>query len=169
MDISGVSAGTIGWLLLGYGILGMIGNGLVGSWAARSAERTMSAIVIVLGAALALFPLLGVTPWTGTILLLVWGFAYGAAPVTLQTWVLSAAPKSAEAATAIYCFVFNLAIAAGAFASSQVVDAMGVKSVLWIDAGLILLVLLPVRGALQAAGHKETQHPVRTETADAAA
>jgi predicted MFS family arabinose efflux permease len=61
--------------------------------------------------------------------------------------VLSTAPHSAEAATEIYCFVFNLAIALGALASSVVVDAMGIKSVLWIAAVLVLLVLVTVRRA----------------------
>ncbi|TDP96785.1 MFS transporter [Labedaea rhizosphaerae] len=146
-DISGVRSTIIGPLLLGYGVLGMVGNAVAGSWAARGAGRTMAAIVLVLGAALALFPLLGASPWTGAALLLVWGLAYGAAPVTLQTWVLGAAPQSAEAATAIYCFVFNLAIALGALASSVVVDDMGVNTVLWAAAVLVLLVLLTVRRA----------------------
>ena len=154
LDISGVSSAIIGPLLLGYGILGMVGNAIAGSWASRAAGRTMATIVIVLGAALIVFPLLGATPWTGAILLLVWGLAYGAAPVTMQTWVLSAAPKSAEAATAIYCFVFNMAIALGALAGSVVVDAMGVQSMLWIGAALVLLVLVTVRRApVAAAAH----------------
>nr|CEL20644.1 integral membrane transport protein [Kibdelosporangium sp. MJ126-NF4]CTQ89556.1 integral membrane transport protein [Kibdelosporangium sp. MJ126-NF4] len=147
LGISGVSSAIIGLLLLGYGIVGMVGNAIAGSWAARATGRTTATIVIVLGAALALFPLLGVTPWTGGALLLVWGLAYGATPVTLQTWVLNAAPTSAEAATAIYCFVFNLAIALGALASSVLVDGMGVQSVLWIAAALVLLVLVTVRRA----------------------
>lgn len=144
LEVSGVTAGSIGWLLLGYGILGMIGNAVAGVWAAKSVDRTLACVVIGLGATLALFPLLGVTPLTGTILLLVWGFAYGAAPVTLQTWVLSAASESAETATAIYCFTFNLAISVGTLATSQIVDTMGVNRVLWVDSAIILLVLLPV-------------------------
>lgn len=151
LDISGVSAAMIGLLLLGYGIVGMVGNVIAGSWASKATGRTLAAIVVVLGAALVLFPLLGVTPWTGTALLLVWGLAYGAAPVTLQTWVLSAAPGHAEAATAIYCFVFNMAIALGALASSVIVDAINVQSVLWIAAALVLLVLVTVRRAPRAA------------------
>jgi predicted MFS family arabinose efflux permease len=43
--------------------------------------------------------------------------------------------------------VFNLAIAAGAAASGLVVDALGVSSVLWLGAVLVLLVLLTVRRA----------------------
>jgi predicted MFS family arabinose efflux permease len=84
-DISGVGSASIGPLLLGYGVLGMVGNAVADSWAARQVGRTMAAIVIVLGAALVLFPLLGASPWTGAVLLLVWGLAYGAAPVALQT------------------------------------------------------------------------------------
>jgi predicted MFS family arabinose efflux permease len=147
LDISGVGNSAIGPLLLGYGILGMVGNAVAGSMASRAAGRTMAVIGALLGAVLILFPFLGTTPWTGVILLLAWGFAYGSAPVTLQTWVLSAAPASAEAATAIYCFVFNLAIALGTLASGLVVNAMGVRSVLWTGAALVLLVLTTVRRA----------------------
>jgi predicted MFS family arabinose efflux permease len=151
LNISGISSAVIGPLLLGYGVLGMVGNAIAGSRAARATGRTVAAISTVLGAALALFPLLGMTPWTGVALLLVWGLAYGAAPVALQTWVLSAAPDEAESATAIYCFVFNLAIALGVLASSQVVDGLGVRSVLWLGAALVLLVLVTVRRAPGAA------------------
>jgi predicted MFS family arabinose efflux permease len=146
-DVSGVSAGIVGPLLLGYGVLGMVGNVVAGPRAARATGRTTATVVIVLGAVLALFPLVGVTPWTGVALLLVWGLAYGAVPVTLQTWVLSSAPGKAEAATAIYTFVFNLAIAFGALAGSVVVNAAGVRSMLWIGAALVLLVLVTVRRA----------------------
>lgn len=147
LDVSGVGAGTIGVLLLGYGALGMVANVIAGPRAARSPGRTAAAIAVLLGATLALFPLAGASPWGGTALLLVWGLAYGGAPVTLQTWVMTAAPASAEAATAVYCFVFNLAIAVGAAVGGVVVDALGVPSVLWLGAVLVLLVLVTVRRA----------------------
>jgi predicted MFS family arabinose efflux permease len=147
LGISGVAAGVIGVLLLGYGVLGMVANVLAGPRAARSSGRTAAVIAVVLGATLALFPVLGTSPWGGAALLMVWGLAYGGAPVTLQTWVMSAAPESAEAATSVYCFVFNLAIAVGAAASGLVVDALGVPSVLWLGAVLVLLVLVTVRRA----------------------
>ena len=147
LEISGVAGGMIGLVLLAYGVLGMVANVIAGPWAARLPGRTAAVIVGVLGATLALFPLLGASPWGGAALLLVWGLAYGGAPVTLQTWVLTAAPASAEAATALYCFAFNLAIAFGAAASGLVVDALGVPSVLWLGAALVLLVLLTVRWA----------------------
>jgi predicted MFS family arabinose efflux permease len=147
LDISGVSSAIVGALLLGYGALGMVGNVVAGPWAARTPGRTLAVIALALGATLATFPLLGVTPAGGIALLLLWGLVYGAAPVTLQTWTMKAAPDSAEAATAVYCFVFNLAIAVGAAASGLVVDQLGVAQVLWLGAALVLLALLTVKRA----------------------
>ena len=83
--ISGIGSGIIGLLLLGYGALGMAANVVTGPRAARTPGRPVAVIAAVLGATLALFPLLGVSPWGGTALLLVWGLAYGGAPVALQT------------------------------------------------------------------------------------
>ena len=43
--------------------------------------------------------------------------------------------------------MFNLSIAIGAGAGGLVVDTLGVPSVLWLGAALVLLVLLTVRRA----------------------
>lgn len=51
------------------------------------------------------------------------------------------------AATAVYWFVFNLAIAIGAAASGLVVDLLGIAEVLWLGAALVLLALVTVRRA----------------------
>lgn len=147
LRISGVAGGVVGVLLLGYGVLGMVGNVAAGPQAGRRPGHTAAVIALLLGATLALFPLVGAHPAGGIALLLVWGLAYGGAPVTLQTWVIKAAPAGPEAATSIYCFVFNLAIALGAAAGGLVVDALGVPSVLWLGSALVLLVLLTARGA----------------------
>jgi predicted MFS family arabinose efflux permease len=146
LDISGVNSGIIGPLLLGDGLLGMLANVVAGPWAARARVATRRSSPSC-SATLALFPVVGASPWGGAALLMVWGLGYGGAPVTLHTWVLTAAPDSAEAATAVYCFVVNLAIAVGAAASGVVVDALGLPSVLWRTAVLVLLALLTVRRA----------------------
>ncbi len=147
LDISGVGSGLVGLLLLGYGALGMVANVVAGPRAARTPGRAVAVIAVVLGATLAFFPVGGASPWGGTVLLLLWGLAYGGAPVTLQTWVMMAAQAKAEAATSVYCLVFNLSIAVGVTTSGLVVDALGVPSVLWLGAALVLLVLLTVRWA----------------------
>ncbi|WP_221762641.1 hypothetical protein [Nonomuraea sp. WAC 01424] len=78
---------------------------------------------------------------SAAVVLVVWGLAYGAVPVTFQTWILDAAPTATEAASSLYVSAFNLSIALGAFAGGLAVDAPGPVSVLWI--GGVLTVLVP--------------------------
>jgi len=149
--VCGVDGGLVGPLLLGYGLAGLVGNAVAGRPAARATGPTLATIAFALGLALLLLAAVGGSPVTGALLLVAWGLAYGAAPVTLQTWMLKAAPEHGEAATAIYCFVFNLAIAVGALATSLAVDGTGLRAAPWIGAGLVLLVPLTIRQAPGAA------------------
>ncbi|MER5812710.1 MFS transporter [Streptomyces sp. NPDC002033] len=92
-DVSGIDASYVSTLLLGYGLAGVAGNFLAGP---RDSRRTLLAVSVVLGvvpAAIALVP--GAAPGTG--LLLVWGLAYGGVSVSLQRWMLPAAPLTGAA------------------------------------------------------------------------
>ncbi|MEU9003266.1 MFS transporter [Streptomyces sp. NPDC048551] len=92
-DVSGIDASYVSTLLLGYGLAGVAGNFLAGP---RDPRRTLLAVSVVLGvvpAAIALVP--GARPGTG--LLLVWGLAYGGVSVSLQRWMLPAAPLTGAA------------------------------------------------------------------------
>jgi predicted MFS family arabinose efflux permease len=137
--ISGIHAHTIGPLLLMYGAAAVAGNFIAGAAAARNVRRTIITVSIALATILATFPILGRTPVTGGLLLLAWGFAFGGLPVTVQTWILKAAPNATEAATGLNTFMFNLAIALGALYSSIVAGAMAVSGVLWLAAFLVIL------------------------------
>lgn len=56
----------------------------------------------------------------------VWGAAYSALPVVLQTLVLRVSDRrSAEAATSLYVLVFNCAIATGALVGGIAIDGGG--------------------------------------------
>ncbi|MNL60865.1 putative arabinose transporter [compost metagenome] len=67
-------------------------------------------------------------------LLLVWGFAYGGVSVSLQTWMMRAAPAAVEAATALLVAIFNLGIALGSLAGVPSVDLLGVPATLLLGA-----------------------------------
>ncbi|OPC79462.1 MFS transporter [Embleya scabrispora] len=141
-DISGVDDGLIGLLLLGYGLAGVVGNFAAGSRASRDARRTLLTIAGGLTAVLTLQAALQNVAAAGIVLLIVWGLAYGAAPVSLQTWMLTAAPKAAEAATSLFVAVFNLSIALGALLGALAVDGIATTAALWFAAGLTLLTAL---------------------------
>ncbi|MEU9251954.1 MFS transporter, partial [Streptomyces sp. NPDC048270] len=108
-DVSGIDARYVSTLLLGYGVAGVAGNFLAG---ARGAQRTLLTVSACLSVVLALIALLPGAV-AGTVLLLAWGLAYGGVSVSLQRWMLTSAPASAEAATSLMVAMFNLAIAAG--------------------------------------------------------
>ncbi|GAA0409096.1 MFS transporter [Microbispora corallina] len=146
-DVSGVDATFVGPLLLAYGVAGMAGNLVAGSWAGRDVRATIVAVSLTLAAVLALFPFLGGSPVTGSILLILWGLAFGGLPVSVQTWIIKAAPQGVEAATGLNTCMFNLAIALGALFGSLIVGTVTVTGVLWAAAGLVVLTSVVVSAA----------------------
>ncbi|MFJ1865263.1 MFS transporter [Streptomyces sp. NPDC088097] len=123
-EVSGIDAAYVSTLLLGYGLAGVAGNFLAGS---RDAPRTVLTVGATLTVVLAL---IGLVPGAvaGTVLLLVWGLVYGGVSVSLQSWMIKAAPRAAEAASALMVAMFNFAIAAGALVGGLVVDGISVAA-----------------------------------------
>ncbi len=137
-DVSGAGAGLIGALLLAYGVAGVAGNFAGGAGAARSPRATLLVISAVLAAAVLLVPVLGGSPATAAVLLVVWGVAYGGVSVTTQALLVAAAPRDHEAASALFAGVFNASIALGALAGGLTADGLGTAPVLWTGGGLAL-------------------------------
>ncbi|MEU8773690.1 MFS transporter [Streptomyces sp. NPDC048606] len=139
-DVSGVDAAHVSTLLLGYGIAGVAGNFLAGP---RDPRRTLLVVSLALTPVLALVALLpGVLAGGG--LLLLWGLFYGGVSVSLQGWMLGAAPRAAEAASSLMVAMFNFAIAAGALLGGLVVDRMAVPAALLTGAALMLAAAVTV-------------------------
>ncbi|MFE9239752.1 MFS transporter [Streptomyces sp. NPDC007007] len=136
-DVSGVGAGTIGVLLLVYGIAGVAGNFLAGAGAARSPRATLLVIGTVLALTVAALPGLGGSPALAAALMVLRGLGYGGVSVATQTWVLLAAPAAREAASSLFVAVFNAAIALGAPAGGLVADGVGVTAVTVTGAALV--------------------------------
>ncbi|MEU5876086.1 MFS transporter [Spirillospora sp. NPDC047279] len=144
-EVSGIDEGLIGPLLLAFGVAGIVGNVVAGTAAGRDVRRALIAISVLLGTMLALFPILGGNAVSGAAVLIVWGLAFGGAPMAVQTWILKAAPKEQmEAATALNTSMFNLAIALGALFGGLVVDQVALQGVLWVGAALALLTTVAV-------------------------
>ncbi|WP_067675011.1 MFS transporter [Nocardia miyunensis] len=137
-QLSGIGAGFVGPLLLGFGVAGIAGNFLAGAVIGRAVYRTVLGIAAGLAVLVLLYPVLGHTPIGGIVLLIAWGMVYGGASVSLQTWMIKAAPTAVEAASALWVAVFNLAIGLGALAGGLVVDAFSLPAML-ISAGVLLL------------------------------
>jgi predicted MFS family arabinose efflux permease len=127
LESDGISDGSIGTLLLTFGVAGICGNFIAGALVARRLRQNVTGIA-----------------WSAGAILAIWGLGYGAVPVTLQTWILDAAPDATEAATSLYVSAFNLSIALGALIGGFAVNGIGTTSVLWIGALLASVALLPL-------------------------
>ncbi|WP_433237885.1 MFS transporter [Streptosporangium sp. CA-135522] len=143
-EAAGIDSGLIGALLMAYGVAGVTGNFVAGSRVSRHVRGTLLMIAIALAAIMALFALPGHGPVTGTILMVAWGLAYGAVSVSLQTWMLQAAPDAGDTASSLFVATFNLSIALGALIGGLAVDGIATAAVLWITGLLALLTALTV-------------------------
>ncbi|MDT0343136.1 MFS transporter [Streptomyces litchfieldiae] len=135
----GLGASAIGALLLVYGAAGIAGNFLGGTAAARDPRRTLLAITTVLAATVLLLE-----PTAAAPLVVVWGLAYGGVSVTMQNWMMAAAPHAREAASALFAGVFNAAIGTGAFLGGRAAELSGTGAPLWLGGALAAAALLPV-------------------------
>lgn len=158
-----IGAGLISGLLLVYGIAGIAGNFAGGALAARDPRRALLAISAGLAAVVLLLGPAGGSLLVSVALLVGWGLAYGGVSVSAQQWVLAAAPRAREAASALFAGVFNAAIALGALSGGLVADGFGTTDVLWLGGGLAALALLVVayagRGVREGAGTDQKPVP----------
>ncbi|MEW2063289.1 MFS transporter [Streptomyces sp. NPDC007002] len=150
----GVAESSISVLLLTFGVAGICGNFIAGALVTRHLRRCVTGISAVLTTAMVLLALAGTGAFSAGAVLVLWGLGYGAVPVTLQTWILDAAPDATEAATSLYVSAFNLSIALGALLGGFAVDGIGTTSVLWTGAALTVLAL-----SVAGAARRTRDHP----------
>lgn len=141
-----IDATWIGGLLFAYGMAGIVGNFIVGLLAARRPRGLLLAIALGLLLTPLLFLWTGGTPASGVVVLLLWGLAYGGVSVGLMTWMMAAAPKAVEIATALYVGVFNIGIALGAWGGGLLLDGIGLHANLLAAAGFAAAATLIVAG-----------------------
>lgn len=144
--LANIEATWIGGLLFAYGLAGIVGNFIVGLLAARRPRGLLLAIALGLLLTPLLLLWIGGTPASGVVVLLLWGLAYGGVSVGLMTWMMAAAPKAVEIATALYVGVFNIGIALGAWGGGLLLDGIGLHANLWAAAGFAAAATLVVTG-----------------------
>jgi predicted MFS family arabinose efflux permease len=120
-----LSIELISLVLLAYGVGGFFGN-LTG---AVLVERNAPAAVILGSLLIAVTAFVLVMFGTSVLVaaagVALWGFAFGAIPVGVQTWIVRAAPDQPEGASGLIVAGFQVAIAGGAILGGVLVDNLG--------------------------------------------
>jgi predicted MFS family arabinose efflux permease len=143
---AGAPPAMVSLLLLGYGAAGFVGNFVAGSLAQRHVRGALTGFSLMLGGAVILLPLAGTTPVSATILVVVWGLAFGGVPVCLQTWMFKAAPDLTESTGAVFICVLQLALAGGALLGGMVVDSFGLATTMTLAGIAALATAVVIRG-----------------------
>jgi predicted MFS family arabinose efflux permease len=135
---------TISLALLAYGIGGFFGNLAGGFMAERSLKTAVALAPLLIALAATSLLVLGASPLVSAAAVAVWGFAFGAVPVGLQTWLVREAPDQAESAGGLMVATFQVAIALGAVFGGLLVDHAGVASAFAYCGAATLLAALTV-------------------------
>lgn len=131
-------------LLLAYGVAGIIGNFAGGAAAGRNLRVTIGTVIILLAGSIALLPFFNGHVVGTSAMLLIWGLAFGAVPITLQLWVFKAAPEALEGGAALLTSTFQVFIALGSVLGGRLVDLYGTSAVLWAGGGTAALAMVIV-------------------------
>ena len=122
LDVTGFGTLAVTGMLLVFGIASAIGNA-VGGRASDAAPRTAVAVtLVVLGAALVAFAVLGHHRWATVGTVFVWGIAGFALVPALQSRVLAVTGEASVLASTLNIAAFNIGIAAGSGLGAVLVD-----------------------------------------------
>jgi DHA1 family purine ribonucleoside efflux pump-like MFS transporter len=135
---------TISLVLLAYGVGGFFGNLAGGFMAERSLKTAVALAPLLIALAAISLLVLGASPLVSAAAVAAWGFAFGAVPVWLQTWLVREAPDQAESAGGLMVATFQVAIALGAVFGGLLVDHAGVASAFAYCGAATLLAALTV-------------------------
>jgi DHA1 family purine ribonucleoside efflux pump-like MFS transporter len=129
-QVPALSIAIISLVLLAYGVGGFFGNLVGGAITARSAQASVIAGALTIAATSFALVAFGASPWMAAIGVAFWGFAFGAIPVGVQTWIVQAAPDQPEGASGLIVAAFQIAIAGGAVLGGLLVDSLGPTGVI---------------------------------------
>jgi len=153
---TGLGADGLALMLLGFGLANFAGTLLAGWSIQRSPRGTLVLMPALVGvAALALVLLPGSI--TGqTLLVALWGMAFGGVPVAWSNWVARAVPDQAESAGGMVVASVQSAIAAGAAAGGAMFSVSGIAGV-FVAAGVLMLLaslLIALRVKVDTSRHE---------------
>ncbi len=137
-DVVGVGINAMSLMLLGFGVANFAGTLIAGLLLERSLRMTLILVPLVIGAAGLALTILPAGLPTRTLLVALWGMAFGGVPVGWSTWVARPVPDEAESAGGLLVAAVQLAIASGAAVGGVIFGLTGAIGV-FTAGGLLLL------------------------------
>jgi len=151
---AGIPPAQVGWWLMGFGAVGLVGNWLGGLWVDRKPLATTAIFSMLLaGGMAASMASAGVQVWF-VIALAVWGIANTALYPICQIRVMKSASHAQALAGTINVSAANGGIALGAVIGGVSISAWGPANIGYVSAAIGLLAALAVPLVAKAASRK---------------
>lgn len=152
---AGVATADVGWWLMGFGAIGLLGNWLGGRAVRQSPIKATALFLALLGLGMAAFSPLASAPVALWAALALWGIANTALYPICQVRVMNAVSHSQALAGTTNVSAANAGIGLGALLGGLVIPAFGVSSLGYVAAGVALLAMLCVPGVARLQARAE--------------
>lgn len=140
--LAGIEPVVVGWWLMGFGAIGLVGNWLGGHFVDRNPLAATAAFVLILAVGMAIsIPLASSWFWLAGALA-VWGIAYTALYPVCQVRVMKAASHAQALAGTLNVSAANAGIGLGAILGGYSIELGGLASLGYVAAAIALLAAL---------------------------
>jgi DHA1 family inner membrane transport protein len=140
--LAGIPSAHVGWWLMGFGAVGLLGNSVGGRVVDRSPlGATLFFSVMVALAMAAILPALS-SQWGLAAALGAWGIAQAALLIVCHVRVMKSAPEAQAFAASLNISGANVGIGLGALIGGRVIDGWGLASVGGVAAGVVVLAMV---------------------------
>ncbi|MFK3775700.1 MFS transporter [Pseudomonas sp. NPDC089406] len=140
--LAGVPANQVGWWLMGFGVVGMLGNALAGRIADRSPLRATVLLLVMLALGMGAVAPLATHTELLIVALVLWGVAYTALFPVCQVRVMQAGAKAQALAGTLNVSAANAGIAAGAALGGVAIQALGLGALGYVACGFAVLAII---------------------------
>ncbi len=130
---------TISLILLAYGAAGFVGNMLGGAVSERSPRLSIILFTSLVAASAVILAIGGASLAVAATAIALWGLAFGAFPVSVQSFIARNAPDEAESAGSLVVTTFQIAISSGAVLGGLLIETEGPIAVVMFLAAAALL------------------------------
>ncbi|AWP66295.1 MFS transporter [Bordetella holmesii] len=147
--LAGLDARLVGWSMMGFGAIGILGNTLGGRLVDKTPLGATALFTALTAISLAILSLTMRAPLPLALTLGAWGIAQAALFIVCHVRVMKSAPQAPAFAASLNISGANIGIGLGAAVGGNVIDQWGLHALGWFSS-LILLAALTLAIALMA-------------------
>ncbi|HEV2564565.1 MAG TPA: MFS transporter [Microvirga sp.] len=148
-SVPGVGINMMSAILLGFGIANFLGTLVAGPLIERSLRVTLMTMPLLMGVLGLGLIVLSDALTAVSVLIALWGMAFGAVPVAWSTWLTRTVPDQAESAGGLLVAAIQFAIAIGAAMGGMIFDMSGVTGVFAASSAVLLLTALIILAGIR--------------------